>query len=156
MSANGIAQLSTKQLKQVAKLDLAATNRAADGNPRATYDITQLPTQYSGNTLVDNPNEGGLVKGRPWAPSEAYTNLTFTYGEAKINFTLAGGIFYNVTCPDGAGGYPYGGEVDPVITMPGNQLTGGTTPANDIQWEYTVDVPGGAITGFTYRSGTPP
>jgi hypothetical protein len=82
--------------------------------------------------------------------------LTFTYGEATISFTLAGGIFYNVTVASGAGGYPYGEGVVPVITMPGNQLTGGTTPANDIQWEYTVDTPGGAITSFTYSSGTPP
>lgn len=66
MSSNGIAHLATKELRQKAKLDLAASNRAADGNPRATYDITQLPTQYSGNDIVDNPNEGGLVVGRPW------------------------------------------------------------------------------------------
>jgi len=33
---------------------------------RNIYDITQLPTQYSGNTLVDNPNAGGLIEGRPW------------------------------------------------------------------------------------------
>jgi hypothetical protein len=66
MAANGISTLSTKQAKQVAKLDLAATNRAADGNPRATYDISQLPTQYSGNNIVDNPNAGGLIQGRPW------------------------------------------------------------------------------------------
>jgi hypothetical protein len=157
MAANGISTLETKQLRQVAKLDLAATNRAADGNPRATYDITQLPIQYDDNAIIDNPNEGGLVRGRPWAPAEVYPGLGFTYGTAIISFTLAGGIFYNVTVVDGAGGYPYDpGVVDPVITMPGNQLTGGTTPANDIQWEYTVDVPGGAITGFTYRSGTPP
>lgn len=66
MSANGISTLATKELKQKAKLDLAAVDRAADGNPRATYDITQLPTQYSGNNIVDNPNVGGLVTGRPW------------------------------------------------------------------------------------------
>ena len=121
---------------------------------RNDYDITQLPTQYDDNAIVDNPNEGGLVRGRPWATAEVYTGLTFTYGEATISFTLADGIFYNVTVADGAGGFPYGEGVDPVITMPGNQLTGGTTPANDIQWEYTaVD---GVITGFTYRSGTPP
>jgi hypothetical protein len=121
---------------------------------RNTYDITQLPTQYDDNTVVDNANTGGLVQGRPWATSTIYTNLIFTYGEAKISFTLTGGIFTNVTCPDGAGGYPFGPGVDPVITMPGNQLAGGTTPANDIQWEYTaVD---GVITGFTYRSGNPP
>jgi len=66
MAANGISTLATKQLKQVAKLDLAASDRAAVGNPRATYDITQLPTQYSGNDIVDNPNVGGLIQGRPW------------------------------------------------------------------------------------------
>jgi hypothetical protein len=93
----------------------------------------------------------------PTPPARQYTGLTFTYGEAQISFTLnANGTFTNVTCPYGAGGYPYGGAVDPAITMPGNQFVGGTTPANDIVWEYTVDVPGGAITGFTYRSGTPP
>ena len=66
MAANGISTLATKELKQIAKLDLAATNRAADGNARATYDITQLPTQYSDNAVVDNANTGGLVAGRPW------------------------------------------------------------------------------------------
>jgi hypothetical protein len=63
---NNISTLATKELKQKAKLDLAATDRAADGNPRATYDITQLPTQYDDNTVVNNPNIGGLVQGRPW------------------------------------------------------------------------------------------
>jgi len=66
MAANGISTLETKELKQVAKLDLAATDRAAVGNPRATYDITQLPTQYDDNAVVNNPNIGGLVQGRPW------------------------------------------------------------------------------------------
>ena len=59
-------QVGTKQDRQVQKLEIAAKARAADSNPRATYDITQLPTQYSGNAVVDNPNVGGLVVGRPW------------------------------------------------------------------------------------------
>ena len=67
MAANGISTLATKQLKQVAKLNLAAINRASDGNPRSTYDITKLPTKYSGNSVVNNPNVGGLVAGRPWS-----------------------------------------------------------------------------------------
>lgn len=66
MSANGIAQLATRELRQKAKLDLAATKRTTDGNLRATYDITQLPTQYDDNDIIDNPNAGGLVQGRPW------------------------------------------------------------------------------------------
>jgi len=48
-------------LKQVAKLNLAAAKRSD------TYDINKLPTKYSDNTVVDNPNTGGLVDGRPWA-----------------------------------------------------------------------------------------
>lgn len=65
-TSNNISELATKELKQKAKLDLAAAKRAYNSNPRATYDITQLPTQYSGNDIVDNPNVGGLVEGRPW------------------------------------------------------------------------------------------
>jgi hypothetical protein len=66
MALNGISTLATKEARQKAKLDLAAINRAADGNPRATYDITQLPTQYDDNGIIDNANTGGLVQGRPW------------------------------------------------------------------------------------------
>ena len=33
---------------------------------RDTYDLTQLPTLYDDNTVVDNANTGGLVVGRPW------------------------------------------------------------------------------------------
>lgn len=66
MATNGISTLATKELRQKAKLDLAATERAADGNPRDTYDITQLPTQYDDNAIIDNANTGGLIVGRPW------------------------------------------------------------------------------------------
>ena len=67
MSANGISTLVSKELKQIAKLDLAATNRTADGNPRDTYDINLLPTRYVGNVVVDNTTDGNvLTAGRPW------------------------------------------------------------------------------------------
>jgi hypothetical protein len=78
MAANGISTLATKELRQKAKLDLAASQRAADGNPRATYDITLLPTQYNNNDIIDNPNPGGLVLGRPWIE----TVSAFTFYEA--------------------------------------------------------------------------
>lgn len=78
MAANGISTLLTKELRQKAKLDLAAANRAAVSNPRATYDITQLPTQFDGNAVVNNPNAGGLVTGRPWIA----TQPAFTFYEA--------------------------------------------------------------------------
>ncbi len=68
MSANGISTLSTKQLRQEAKLALAAAKRAADPEryPNATPDLDLLPTKYSGNDIIDNPNTGGLQLGRPW------------------------------------------------------------------------------------------
>ena len=78
MSQNGIAQLPTREERQAAKLALAAAKRAADGNARATYDITQLPTQFDGNTTIDNPNIGGLVEGRPWINTVA----SFTFFES--------------------------------------------------------------------------
>ena len=78
MSLNGIAWLPTKEERQKAKLDLAAAKRATDGNARSTYDITQLPTQYNNNDVVDNPNTGGLVLGRPWINAVA----DFTFYEA--------------------------------------------------------------------------
>jgi hypothetical protein len=70
MSANGISQLEFKRQRQAAKLALAADKRAAEGR-RSTLDITQLPTVYAEadndtNSVVNNPNVGGLVEGRPW------------------------------------------------------------------------------------------
>lgn len=78
MSANGIARLATRELRQKAKLDLAAAKRATDGNARATYDLTTLPTQYNDNGVIDNPNTAGLVLGRPWITTAA----EFTFYEA--------------------------------------------------------------------------
>jgi hypothetical protein len=39
-------------------------------------DITELPTVYSGNTVVDNANTGGLVQGRPWTTTPTYSFVT--------------------------------------------------------------------------------
>jgi len=66
MAQNGISTLPTKEQRQIAKLNLAAERRAAQGNPRSTYDVNLLPTKYDDNNLVDNPNVGGLQQGRPW------------------------------------------------------------------------------------------
>ena len=73
MALNGISTLATKELRQKSKLDLAASDRAGVSNPRATYDITQLPTQYNDNAIIDNPNTGGLVVGRPWIATVSFT-----------------------------------------------------------------------------------
>jgi hypothetical protein len=77
MAANGISTLALKRDRQDQKLALANADRAARNvlepgrYADVTADATQLPTRYnaSSNTgaLVDNPNSGGLVAGRPWA-----------------------------------------------------------------------------------------
>lgn len=82
MAANGISTLPTKQDRQIAKLDIARAKRqgktvARDGTISGAvdstksyyrywnvYDIAALPTQYSGNNVIDNP--GPLVAHRPW------------------------------------------------------------------------------------------
>jgi hypothetical protein len=70
MARNGISTLATKAERQIAKLELAQTKRqlvGTQGYRELRYlDITELPTVYSGNTVVNNPNVGGLVQGRPW------------------------------------------------------------------------------------------
>ena len=75
---NKIGRLATKELKQKAKLDLAALDRVAAGEARATYDLTELPTQYNDNAIVNNPNSGNLILGRPWIS----TVSAFTFYEA--------------------------------------------------------------------------
>ena len=77
MAANGISTLPLKITRQQQKLTLANADRAARNAVEpgrytdVTADITQLPTQYhpkdTEGALVDNPNTGGLLPGRPWA-----------------------------------------------------------------------------------------
>ena len=83
MSANGISTLATKEARQLAKLDLAAIDRAADGR-RSVYDISELPTTYSGNTVVDNLNVF-LLEGRPWSNLNLTTGLTIWYDTATAS-----------------------------------------------------------------------
>jgi hypothetical protein len=71
-------QTGTKQDRQIQKLEIAAKARAADSNPRATYDISLMPTKYDENQVINNPNAGGLVASRPWIE----TVSTFTFYEA--------------------------------------------------------------------------
>ena len=86
MSQNGISTLATKQLRQEAKLAIAEAKRqgktvSEDGTITGSLDstkpyyrvnnkldITELPTVYSGNNVVDNANVGGLQTSRPWDP----------------------------------------------------------------------------------------
>lgn len=159
-SSNTISTSTNKADRQLAKLELAQLRRQAGGDTSSTfyrnsniYDIDLLADKYTSNTSTVGTTST-LVIGRPWIQDQIYTSLTFTYGEAEISFTLkANGTFDNVTCPYGAGGYSASSGQ---LTMPGNQLIGGTSPANDIVWNYVCAANDGVITGFTYASGTPP
>ena len=93
MSANGISTLETKQLRQEAKLALAATNRAADGYTRATLDATQLPTLFSGNAVVDNANSGGLVVGRPWTAVATLRSYLSGAGQTAYDASASDAFF---------------------------------------------------------------
>ena len=83
--------LADKEARQIAKLDIAEAKRqgkvvAANGTITGSvdptkpyyrinnqYDIAQLPTQYDDNAVVNNPNTGGLLQGRPWNPDTIIT-----------------------------------------------------------------------------------
>ena len=62
---------ASKQLSQEMMLDIAQLKRSAVGQPYSRslneYDKTELPTQYVGDDVLDNPNSQGLLLGRPWS-----------------------------------------------------------------------------------------
>lgn len=69
-------QTGTKERRQIQKLEIAKKKREggllADSTQgdyyrqRNSYDRDLLPTKYTGNSVTDNPNPGGLQLGRPW------------------------------------------------------------------------------------------
>jgi len=65
MALNGISTLPTKEERLIAKLELAEQKRLTLNYQRPYFDITLLPTQYDGNLVVSNPNDDGLIIGRP-------------------------------------------------------------------------------------------
>jgi hypothetical protein len=152
MATNGISTLATKELRQKAKLDLAAAKRAANGNLRSTYDLTTLPTQYNDNSIIDNPNAGGLVVGHPWISTpQALTSATFTTvqttnwtapaGATTVEYLVVGGGGGAGNAYDNAGGG--GGGAGMVLT--GNlSVTPGQT--------YTVTVGNGGTGGADARA----
>lgn len=69
------AAQADKEAKQTMRLDIAQLKRAggvaADTSAAYyrsldTYDKSLLPTQYSGDSVTDNANVGGLQASRPW------------------------------------------------------------------------------------------
>ena len=140
MAANSISTLSTKELKQVAKLDIAQAKRqvktvARDGTiscsldstkpyyrTRNIYDITQLPTQYAGNAVVGNAHESGLLVGRPWTSyiSAGLQVFLRTAPSTGATWTDASGRGNNATIvTTGSGTYTYASDHGGGITLAG-------------------------------------
>jgi hypothetical protein len=69
-TGNRTDRLATREQRQVAKLALSSLRRAQLMAARQFYDLDLLPTKYSDNTVIDNPNVDGLQLGRPWIESE--------------------------------------------------------------------------------------
>jgi hypothetical protein len=150
MALNGISTLATKEAKQKAKLDLASTDRLADNNPRGYYDITEMPTTYSGNDVVDNLNIGGLVEGRPWISTSPNISIVNSGPSDENNATITFTVYSNRVYADGTTLY-YTIDGTGITTndfAPGTALTGSFTFANG-EWTTNLQTVSDRITeGF--------
>ena len=93
-------QYGSKQERQLEKLYIAQAKRQAAGDTTKTYyrenntyDIDNLPTKYSGNSVVDNANAGGLLLGRPWINVASIAFSSGTYHRTVTGTTNANGYF---------------------------------------------------------------
>jgi hypothetical protein len=116
MAANGISTLATKEARQIAKLDLAAAKRGQG------YDRDLLPTKYVGNTLVNNPNVGGLQANRPWTSTP-----TPTFSVVPRNSTVneGGNITVDITTTN----FPDGNVYFTVSGVSASDIQGGSLPS---------------------------
>ena len=136
MSANGISTLATKDLRQVAKLDLAETKRQAGGNTNAPeyrhwniYSLTHLP-----------------------APHGAWSEATVTYDTDASNLTAiatydtdVSGDVVNVQIINGGVGY-HGTSLNVTVEDDGSTCVINFTIAAGV---ITVGTPGAVSSPFT-------
>lgn len=150
MSLNGISTLLTKQAKQAAKLALANVNRAADGNTRSTYNINLLPTQYSGNVIVDNTFDGNtLTAGRPWS----------TFTPSTLFATSEKGVWFDPSdlttlFQDVAGTIPVTASGQTVALMKDKSGNGADATQSDATKRPTFRVYAGTEYGYLNFDGT--
>jgi hypothetical protein len=174
-----------KQSRQVAKLNLSqkkrqgytlsSTGTVVSGpditktfyRARNAYDITELPTQYSGGTVVDNPNVNGLVEGRPWVLGYSIAGLllnvdagnTASYSGGTTwtnlvgngnNITLTGSPTYDA----GIGSITFDGSTQyGTMTNPALLPTGNTISV--IVWAFGLTAKGAhLINGLDISSNT--
>ena len=128
MASNGISTLATKELRQIAKLDLAATKRGE------SYDIDLLPTKYDGNNIINNPNVGGLQPHRPWtAGSPPPSGNDFAFFGDQPNWYGFGTTLSSSTFSDPA-------PTNPAYTYPDNSYTGKTYNFDGTTWMASISL----------------
>lgn len=162
MADNGISTLATKEARQIAKLELAAADRAADGYTRIYYDITELPTQYNDNDVVDNDNTGGLVLGRPWTSTPPYSaglfrsqysgwpnqntaSPTWFDGKTPVATTTSTNFSLTLTAGETSRAYQWLGYIKPDWTGTWTFTTSGVT----IDDCLTIWIGSSALSGYT-------
>jgi hypothetical protein len=106
----------------------ALTNTSANFHrTRNNYDITQLPTQYSGDSITDNANSGGLIDGRPWTSYQSTGLKVFlqTAPSTGTTWTDTSGNGNNATIiTTGNGAYAYTSNLGGGITLTGDYGAG--------------------------------
>ena len=138
-------QNGSREFRQKQKLDIAAAKR------NESYDITQLPSRYSGNAIVDNANTGGLLEGRPWVNTLVTNNLVVNLDAGNANsYPGSGATWTNLvddtdyTITDGAFNSADGGSIvfngSSTFVPIGTPLSAGTNYTKEA-WVYD-DGPG--------------
>jgi len=128
MAENGISTLATKELRQIAKLDLAAAKR------NQSYNIDLLTTKYDGNDVINNPNVGGLQPGRPWISGPpAPTGNDFGFTGDQNSWTINGGMNAGST-------FSSPPPSNPAYTYPDGSYTGKTYNFDGTTWMSSMNL----------------
>jgi len=148
MAANGISTLSTKQLKQEAKLDKATAKRqgkvvARDGTITGsidstknyyraanTLDINLLPTKYTGNAITNNANGAVQVAGSGLISASTSSNIVTGSGTSFTTLTV--GTVMTSTYGNFGIGTIASIQSDTQLTLTSNSIVGHSF----VVWQY--------------------
>ena len=138
MALNGISGLSTKQLKQNAKLSAAATKRSADGRP-STLDKTLLPTVYTNNTVTIQSHPSGLAQGRPWTVGPPPPSYSVVSRANSVDEGTGLGTAFDITTTNVANGTTLYYTVTGSVT--GADFASGSLPSGS----FTINSDAGTV-----------
>ena len=97
MAANGISTLATKQLRQAAKLALAATKRGE------TQNLNYLPSVYADNAIQDNDQSFNLFSNPPLTVGSAVTTTAISpFAGGGNSYIFSRSVNSYITTPGGA------------------------------------------------------